>query len=259
MLLMGKLNGKVALVTGAAGGLGKEIAIRLAKEGAKVVINDVNEELVSKTSAEMKKEVEAEHIVGDVSNKQDANRMVDFVVDTYGGIDILVNNAGGGLYTPKALDDITEADWYKVIDVNLTGTFYLCQAAVPYMKKKKSGKIINMSSIGGRTASLVTSVAYAAAKGGVVALTRRLANEVGEHGINVNAVAPGLIISGERMKSVFFEQTSKENQEKTLNDIPLRKLGEIDDIANAILFLSTDESEYITGAVLDVNGGRFMG
>lgn len=256
---MGKLTGKVALVTGSAGGLGKDIAITLAKEGAKLVISDINEKLLEQSYLELKDDYEMDYVVGDVSNQESVNKMVDYVVDTYEKIDILVNNAGGSLHTPKYLDDIQENDWDKVLNVNLKGTFLVSQAAIKYMKQNKSGKIINLSSIGGRTASLVTGAPYAAAKGGVIALTRRIANEVGNYGINVNAVAPGLIISGDRMHSMFYEQSTEEEQEKTLNDIPLRKLGEIEDISNAVLFLSSDDSKYMTGAVLDVNGGRFMG
>ncbi|WP_373893546.1 SDR family NAD(P)-dependent oxidoreductase [Virgibacillus sp. CBA3643] len=256
---MSKLNDKVAIVTGAAEGLGKEIAIKLAEEGAKVVTSDINEQLLTETSTNLKEDYEISHFVADVSDKKSVDELMKFVVEKYGKINILVNNAGGSLHTPKYLADISENDWDKVLNVNLKGTFLASQAAIQYMKKNQSGKIINLSSIGGRTASLVTGAPYAAAKGGVISLTRRLAMEVGEYGINVNAVAPGLIISGERMHNVFYKESTEEEQEKTLNDIPLRKLGEINDISNAVAYLSSDDSKYMTGAIMDINGGRFMG
>ncbi|NHM32887.1 SDR family NAD(P)-dependent oxidoreductase [Neobacillus terrae] len=256
---MRKLDNKVALITGSAGGLGREIAVGLAKEGAIIVLNDVNETLVAQTAEELKEKFEVDYVIGDVSKKSDALAMVDQVVKRFGKIDILVNNAGGSLHTPRVLEDIEEEDWDKVLNVNLKGTFLLSQIAVKYMKENGGGKIINMSSIGGRTSSLVTGVAYAAAKGGVISFSRRLASEVGPFGINVNIIAPGLIISGERMHKLFYEENSQEQQERVINEIPSRTLGEKEDIANAAVFLASDESKYMNGAVLDVNGGRFMG
>lgn len=256
---MGKLDNKVALISGSAGGLGREIAVGMAKEGAIIVLNDVNEALVAQTTRELQGQYQVDYIVGDVSKKSDALAMVEHVVTKFGKIDILVNNAGGSLHTPRVLEDIEEEDWDKVLNVNLKGTFLLSQAAVKYMKENGGGKIINMSSIGGRTSSLVTGVAYAAAKGGVISFSRRLASEVGPFGINVNIIAPGLIISGERMHKLFYEENSKEQQERVMNEIPSRTLGEKEDIANAAVFLASDDSKYMNGAVLDVNGGRFMG
>lgn len=256
---MSKLNDKVAIVTGAAGGLGKEIAIRLAEEGVKVVISDINEQLLLETSSILKENYQIDYYVADVSSKKSVDELMNFVSEKYGKIDILVNNAGGSLNTPKRLSDISEDDWDKVLNVNLKGTFLTSQSVIPYMKKNQSGKIINLSSIGGRTSSLVTGVPYAAAKSGVIGLTRRLALEVGEYGINVNVIAPGLIISGERMHNVFYKESTEEEQEKVLNDIPLRKLGKLEDISDAVIYLSSDDSKYMTGAVLDINGGRFMG
>ncbi|WP_180954497.1 SDR family NAD(P)-dependent oxidoreductase [Bacillus sp. V5-8f] len=256
---MGKLDGKIALVTGSAGGLGREIATSFAKEGAIVVLNDVNEELLKSTADELQEEYQVDYVVADVSKKSDVLRMMEHVVEKHGRIDILVNNAGGSLHTPRVLEEIEEEDWDKVLGVNLKGTFLASQAAVRYMKQNGGGRIINMSSIGGRTASLVTGVAYAAAKGGVLSLTRRLAAEVGPHGINVNAIAPGTIISGERMHKLFYKENSKEQQERVISEIPSRKLGEKEDIASAAVFLASQDSKYMNGAVIDVNGGRFMG
>jgi len=256
---MGRLDNKVALITGSAGGLGLEIAISYAKEGATVFLNDVNEELVKASAKELQKNYQADYVVGDVSNKAHVLEMFKQIVEKHGKIDILVNNAGGSLHTPRELEAIQEEDWDKVLNVNLKGTFLTSQEAVRYMKENGGGKIINMSSIGGRTASLITGVAYAAAKGGVISFSRRLAKEVGEFGINVNVIAPGLIISGERMRHLFYEENSEEQQKQTFSEIPLKALGGKEDIADAAIFLASKESKYMTGAVLDVNGGRFMG
>jgi NAD(P)-dependent dehydrogenase (short-subunit alcohol dehydrogenase family) len=258
MSVMGKLENKVALITGSAGGLGRSIAISLAKEGAKIILNDVNEQLVKQTVVELNKEYEVDYVVGDVSNKVHVEEMFNKVINKFGQINILVNNAGGSLHTPRELEAIQEDDWDKVLNVNLKGTFLTSQAAVQYMKENGGGKIINMSSIGGRTASLITGVAYAAAKGGVISFTKRLAKEVGPYAINVNAIAPGLIISGERMHHLFYEENSEEQRKRTFDEIPLNMLGETVDIANAAVFLASDDSKYITGSIIDVNGGRFM-
>ncbi|SEN03206.1 3-oxoacyl-[acyl-carrier protein] reductase/2-[hydroxy(phenyl)methyl]-succinyl-CoA dehydrogenase BbsD subunit [Mesobacillus persicus] len=256
---MGRLENKVALITGSAGGLGLEIATHMAKQGAKVILNDVNEDLVKQAVMELQTEYEADYVIGDVSNKDDVTRMFNQIIERFGEIHILVNNAGGSLHTPRVLGEIEEEHWDKVLNVNLKGTFLTSQAFVKHTKEKSGGKIINMSSIGGRTASLVTGVAYAAAKGGVISFSRRLAKEVGRFGINVNVIAPGLIISGERMHHLFFEENTEEQRQQVYSEIPLQSLGEKEDIANAAVFLASDESRYITGTVLDVNGGRFMG
>lgn len=256
---MGRLAEKVAFITGSAGGLGLDIAVHFLEEGAKVILNDINETLVKEAASQLQDQYEVDYVVGDVSNKADVTRMFTEVLERFGRVDILVNNAGGSLHTPRALEEIEEEHWDRVLNVNLKGTFLMSQAFVQYTKEKGGGKIINMSSIGGRTASLVTGVAYAAAKGGVLNFSRRLAKEVGEYGINVNVIAPGLIISGERMRHLFYEENSEEVRQQTLSEIPLKTLGEKSDIANAAVFLASDESRYMTGAVLDVNGGRFMG
>lgn len=256
---MGRLADKVAFITGSAGGLGLEIAVHYANEGAKIVLNDVNETLVKEAATQLQDRYEVHYVVGDVSNKADVTRMFAEVIDHFGRVDVLVNNAGGSLHTPRALEEIEEEHWDKVLNVNLKGTFLMSQAFVQHTKENGGGKIINMSSIGGRTASLVTGVAYAAAKGGVLNFSRRLAKEVGEYGINVNVIAPGLIISGERMRHLFYEENPEEVRQQTLSEIPLKTLGDKSDIASAAVFLASDESRYMTGAVLDVNGGRFMG
>lgn len=193
----------------------------------------------------------------DVTKLSEVRKVMKNVFDQYGRIDILVNLAGGSLFTPKVLNEIEEEHWNTVLDVNLKGTFFCCQSVVEYMAMNKYGRIVNMSSIGGRTASPVTGVPYAAAKGGVIALTRRLALEVGKLSITVNAIAPGTVLSGQRMIDLWNE-LSEGQKDDILSSIPLGRLSTAEEQARAIVFLVSDDAAYITGIVLDVNGGRLM-
>lgn len=253
------LKGKVALVTGAGGGLGRKMAEKLGEQGASIVASDVSEEQVNLSVTELRsKGFTVMGDVTDVTDRQQVKKSVADALQHFGKIDILVNNAGGSLYTPKALEEVEEQHWDIVLDVNLKGTFLFAQEVVPVMKANGGGKMINVASLAGRTASIVTGVQYGAAKGGIISFTRRLAKEVGPYNINVNCIAPGVIISGERIKKIV-EDLSPQEYEKLMDDIPLRRLGTIDDPANAVVFLSSEWSQYFTGAVLDINGGRFMG
>lgn len=254
-----KLEGRVAIVTGAAGGLGKAMAKELSEQGATVVMSDVNEELLNEVVENLKKDnYQVEGIPANVADKNSVHQLVNKTIEKFHSIDILVNNAGGSLNTPKKLEEIKEEDWDLVLNVNLKGTFFCSQAVVPYMRKNKRGAIVNLASIGGRTASPVTGVAYAAAKGGIISFTRRLALEVGQDQIRVNTLAPGLVISGERMQGMFDALTPDEKT-SVLQGIPLKRTGTVEEMAKAVAFLVSDDANYITGAVLDVNGGRFMG
>ncbi len=253
-----KLKEKVSIITGAGGGLGLVFCRSFLREGAIVIMTDVSEDYLSNGASELgeyKDRIRTKIL--DVTDRDQVQRVMKEVYDEYGRIDVLVNNAGGGLHAPKELDSIKEEHWNLVVDVNLKGTFLCCQAAIEYMKKNKSGRIINMSSIGGKTASIVSNVAYAAAKGGINSMTRRLALEAGAWGINVNAIAPGTVLSGQRMIDVWNELD--EYQKKTILDaIPLGRLSTAQEQADVIVFLAEEASRYITGAIIDVNGGRFM-
>jgi NAD(P)-dependent dehydrogenase (short-subunit alcohol dehydrogenase family) len=253
-----KLQAKVACITGSARGLGFAMAQDMLSEGAVVVLNDLEDDAVQAAVAALRKEGYSTvyGYAANVADKQQVDRLIHYVLETCGGIDILVNNAGGALRTPKKLADITEEHWDLVLNVNLKGTFLCSQAAVPHMKPGSS--IINVASIGGRTASIVTGVSYAAAKGGIIAFTRRLALEVGPAQIRVNAIAPGLVISSERMQETW-DLMDEGEQNSVLTDIPLRRLGRIEEQAKVVTFLASDDSRYMTGAIVDVNGGRFMG
>ena len=192
----------------------------------------------------------------DVRSRESVTSGVAEVVAAFGGIDILIAAAGGSLGTPRDIDDIEPEHLDLVIDVNIKGTFNCAQAVVPFMKVRGGGAIVNFSSIGGRSTSPVTGIPYAAAKAGVLGLTRRLAREVGPDGIRVNAIAPGLFLTG-RLQGMFDAMADKDRNE-VLDSIPLHRMPELRECVEPVLFLASDESSYITGAVLDVNGGRFM-
>ena len=245
------LDGKIALVTGASRGIGRAIAIELAKEGATVAINYAG----NKTAAEEVQNIITEMggkamiIQADVSDENSAMNMVEEVIKEFGGIDILVNNAGitrDGLFIR-----MKEDDWNAVINTNLTGIFNCTKVAAKYMMKKRSGKIINMSSVSGIMGN-AGQTNYSAAKAGVIGFTKSLAREMASRGITVNAVAPGFIATD--MTAAMPEKA----QEHVLASIPLGKMGEPKDIANAVLFLASDKASYITGQVIHVDGGMVM-
>lgn len=257
---MGKLDNKVALVTGSASGIGFEIARTMLQEGAKVCLNDVNEQNLKSAVDELRNEFgegSVNYAVGSVADKTQAVNIVNQTVEIFGTISILVNNAGGGLNTPlKTFEDFAEEDWDLLLDVNLKGTFLVSQAAVKIMKQNHYGRIINIASMSGRTGNKLSSVAYSAAKGGVISFTKGLACEVGKSGINVNTIAPGLIISGERIRNLVYSNPEAEKNLKA--ELAVEDFGEPKDIANASVFLASEDAKYVTGVTLDVNGGGYM-
>jgi len=241
-----KLQEKVAIVTGASSGIGLAIATLYAKEGAKVVLSDVNEE-VGKKAAEAIGE-NAIFFKCDVSDSKQVDALVAFGIKTFGTLDIMVNNAGiGGL---GGVMDATNEAWDKTIGINLSGVFYGCRAASSYMKEKGiKGSIINMSSILG-TVGMEGAIAYCAAKGGVVQLTHAGSLDTAKSGIRINAIAPGFIETG-MTKDFLASQFGDMVRANT----PLGYVGKPEDIANAALYLASEESSYVTGEVLHVDGG----
>ena len=244
-----RLEGQVAIVTGAGQGIGQAIALTLAKEGAAVVVNDINLESAKKVTDEIKSQGgKAVPIKADVSNKEKVNSLVEQTLDNFKRIDILVNNAGTAKLTPTV--ELTEAEWDSTIDVDLKGQFLCSQAVAKHMIKQKRGKIVNIASLAAHIGT-PGLVAYSASKGGVLQLTKVLAVEWGKHNITVNAVSPGLTMT-ELVKAVFKERPDVfEGVER----IPLKRLAMPEDIANAVLFLASSESDYITGQVIIVDGG----
>ena len=255
----GRFEGRVAVVTGGAGGLGRALCRGFAAEGAAVAIVDLDADAVSGVADELSTSAgaQAEGVAADVREPAAVRAAVDRVAERFGRLDVLVNGAGGSLNTPKDLADIGPEDYDLVLDVNLRGAFLFCQHAVDLLAADGGGAIVNISSIGGRSASPVTGVPYAAAKAGLLGLTRRLAREVGPRGVRVNALAPGLFLSGPRMEGMWQAMTDAEQRE-VLGAIPLRRMPDLDEAVDPVLFLAGDEASYITGAVLDVNGGRLM-
>jgi NAD(P)-dependent dehydrogenase (short-subunit alcohol dehydrogenase family) len=255
---MKRLENRVAIVTGSARGFGLAIAEGLAAEGAKVVLTDILEDGLNVAVKELKaKGYEAMGVKVDVSNKAQVQDMVQKVVAAWGGVDILVNNAGGGLGTPFGLHEIEEKHWDLVVDVNLKGTFFCCQAVIPVMVNKKKGAIVNISALAAHYRASMAGVQYVAAKAGVEGLTRQLAYDFGPDGIRINAVAPTVTMTGDRTKGLW-EAKSEEERSKTVANIPLRRLSEPHEIVAAVVFLASDEASYITGITLDVVGGRYL-
>ena len=247
-MLITRLKGKIALVTGSTKGIGKAIAFELAKEGANLVINSRNQSEAEQVGHQIHDEMGVKTLAlrADVSNIEEVKTLMKKTVDYFGRIDILINNAGVFEICPFL--QISEDTWDKIIDINLKGTFLCSKLALPIMVKQKSGVIINMSSMAAKTGGILPVAHYAASKAGIIALTKALAREFAPYGIRVNAVAPGVI------KTKMAESQAEEKRKI----IPLGDLGEPEDVAKAVSFLVSDDAGYITGEVIDVNGGLVM-
>lgn len=245
-----RLSEKIALITGSGRGLGAATAIRMAQEGAHLVINDISAEAAKTTAAEIEK-LGRRALVSthDVSDTAQANALVDEVKETFGRVDILVNNAG--IIRDSMLHKLTEEKWDEVIRVNLKGPFNMGQACAKVMMENKYGKIVNLSSIA--WLGNVGQTNYSASKAGVVGLTRTWALELARYQINVNAIAPGLI------DTVMTQAIPAEVKEKFIAKIPMRRIGKPEDIAAIICFLASDEANYITGQCIQIDGGLTVG
>lgn len=244
------LKDKVALVTGAGRGIGRAIAIELAKGGAKVVVNDLDEESINETRQKIEEVVGTSFVISaDVSCAQSVEKMIETIIGKFQRIDILVNNAG--ITRDTLLLRMTEVDWDKVLNINLKSVFLCTKFASKYMMKQRYGKIVNISSVIGLTGN-VGQANYSASKAGIIGLTRSSARELAGRGITVNAIAPGFI------KTAMTEKLSENIKSGILSRIPLGFLGETEDVADLVLFLASDKSRYITGQVVNVDGGMVM-
>ena len=245
-----KLQDEVALVTGGARGIGKAISQRLADEGASLAIVDILLEAAEETAAEFRSNgVKAIALKADVSSYDEAADTVKKVVEHYGRLDILVNNAG--ITRDTLMLRMTPEDWDLVLNINLKGTFNFTKAAIRPMMKARKGKIVNISSVVGRMGN-AGQANYSASKAGVIGLTKTSAKELASRNINVNAVAPGYIATE------MTKEISDAASEAFMTIVPIKRAGTPEDVAKAVCFLSTDESEYITGQVINVDGGMLM-
>jgi len=247
---MGRLDDKVVIVTGAGRGIGRGIVEKLAAEGARVVVSDVDEESARDTA-----EAVGGGAVGlraDVTSKESVEAMVAEVVERFGRVDVLVNNAGWDKVEPFLKSN--ESDWERVIAINLYGTLHCCKAVLPVMVEQEYGKVVNIGSDAGRVGSSGEAV-YSAAKGGIIAFTKTLAREMARYKINVNCICPG------PADTPLFAEIGEENpklKEALQKAIPFRRLALPQDLANAVTFLASDEAGYITGQTLSVSGGLTM-
>tara|TARA_A100001037_G_scaffold305991_1_gene348508 strand:- start:22621 stop:23370 length:750 start_codon:yes stop_codon:yes gene_type:complete len=242
------LKDKVAIITGASRGIGAAIAKRLSEEGAKIAINfNASEEEAKKVLAIVSKHSEGLLVQGDVAIQEDAGRILQKVIDTWGKIDILVNNAG--INRDKLLMRMDTSDWDDVMDVNLRGTFLCTKLVIPYLVKQRAGRIVNVSSVVGLSGN-PGQTNYAASKAGLVGFTKALAREVASRNITVNALAPGFISSGG-----MVDELSEESKSAILKRIPMGRFGTVDEVAESCLFLCSEQASYITGQVITMDGG----
>ena len=246
-----KLEGKAAIVTGATRGIGRQIAITLAEEGADVVINGNNEEGLLKVKAAVEETGRScEIVVGDVSDPATAEALAATCLEAFGKIDVLVNNAGVNSRLPFL--ELTFEEWSRMMDINLNGAFHTCKAVLPHMVEQGSGSIVNVSSAASKTAHANASASYGVSKAGLNSLTQKLAYEMAPHGIRVNGVCPGPI------ETDMSTQWTEEYRAKVTGAIPLRRLGACEDVARPVAFLASDEAAFITGETININGGKFI-
>ena len=242
---------KVALVTGGAKGIGKQIAITLAEQGYNIILNyrSENEELKELISIIEDNGVECLPVKGDVASYEDCESFIAKAIEKFGKIDVLVNNAG--ITKDMLLMRMKKEDFEQVIDVNLVGTFNVTKQVIPYMIKARSGRIINISSVVGISGN-AGQTNYSASKAGIIGFTKSLAKELASRNILVNAVAPGFIQTS--MTDVLKDEVKQQIE----NNIPLKRIGNAQDVANVVKFLASEESSYITGQVINVDGGMLM-
>ncbi len=243
--MRGRLFGKTALITGAGRGIGRAIAETMASQGARVAVTDTDIEAARHVAQALPTRGVA--FAMDVTSIGQVRNTVDQTVDEFGQLDILVNNAG--YVTFSTFEDCSEALWDRIVDINMKGPFLCAQAVLGHMKSRRSGCIINMSSLAAKTGGVAAGPPYAASKAGVSAMTIGLARAVAAHGIRVNAIAPGVIDT---------QMTASPAHDPVKAQIPLGSVGQPEDVANCALFLASEEARHITGEIIDVNGGLFM-
>lgn len=256
MVVKLELSGKVAIVTGAARGIGAAIAERLALEGVKVILVDILNEALKNTTRNLnEKGLKANYYCIDINNEADVVNVFESIDIKYGQVDILVNNAA---ISPKTkgkrliTHEIPLTEWEEVFRVNLTGTFLFTKHSLPSMVKNRWGRIINISSVAGRTYSRIAGSHYAATKSGMIGFSRTVASEYAEYGITINNIAPG------RIETPMAEMVAQNINDDFINESPIEKVCEPNDIAEAVSFFCLKTADYITGSTMDINGGLYM-
>jgi 3-oxoacyl-[acyl-carrier protein] reductase len=246
-----KLEDRISIVTGAASGIGKATAILFGEEGSNVIAADIDIEGAQKTADEIhKKGHKALAVKVDLSDISDIQRTVSDIVKEFGSIHILVNNAG--VFSNVQIPDMTEEEWDRVMNVNLKGAFFLSKEVFPVMTKQKYGKIVNVSSLSAKRGGFTSGINYGVSKAGLISVTKYMANYGGRHGINVNSIVPGFV------DTEMFQRHSQEKQEAVIKSIPIGRIASTEEVAKAILFLVSEDSAYITGEIMDINGGVLM-
>jgi 3-oxoacyl-[acyl-carrier protein] reductase len=257
-------EGKTAIITGAAQGIGRAVALELAERGANLLLADIQSAKVESVAAEIRASgSKATATAVDVTDSNSVAAMVELAISEFEQVDILVNDAGGsGTEGVLRIEEVSEDRWDAQVDLNLKGAFLCCKAIVPHMRRRGSGRIVNLSSSNakGHFGPLNTSgirLPYAAAKAGIIGLTAQLARDLGRSGIYVNCVLPGFILTeeGARVRG-RYEELQQASQEAMAEAVPLGRAGRADEVAKAVAFMASDEASYITGTVLDVTGGR---
>lgn len=242
---------RIVLVTGAAQGIGKAIAIKFLEQGESIILTDVKEEQLKKATKEISNlKGDSSYYILDVSKSAEVEKTVDLIINKMGRIDILINNAGMGVF--GEIEDVTDELLDEVLKINFKGAFYLCRKVVPIMKKHSYGKIVNISSIVAKRGDNTTSPCYGSSKGALTVLTKSLARQLGPFGINVNGVAPHAIDTS------IMKLWDEEKKREVAKSLPVRRIGKPEDVASAVLFLASDEASYITGQIINIDGGHFM-
>lgn len=245
-----KFKGKISIITGAAKGIGRATSITLGKEGSFVILADIDEENLKRTNKDLQDlGIESIALPLDIANLDNVNKFFSVVMKKYNRVDILINNAG--LFSKTPILKMTEKEWDRVLNVNLKGTFFVSKAAIPSMINQRYGKIVNLSSLSAKRGGVTSGANYGASKAGIISITKYFARFCAPYGVNVNGVVPGFVDTD--LMRIHSPIINEQN-----DNIPLGYVATCEEIANAISFLASDDSKYITGEILDVNGGLLM-